>query len=173
MTTPFPGRQGFRSSFVGSLRPLACVLAFTGLHAQQPCAFASDSCALPPANVKAAVEMLDVKIKSNYHIQLIRQGPKQFIRIIVTDNLGFGKTAPLLLRSGSKQMYFKSAKLSVIDPSQACFVLELYPNYVITLKEEGLTSLVFNNTMQYSVPRQDSEAIKELAKCFYSLRSRN
>lgn len=148
-------------------------MAFSRLHAQQPCAFASDSCALPPANTRVPVELLDVRIKSDYHVQLIRQGAKQFIRIVVTDNLGFGKTGPLLLKSGSKQMYFRSATLCVLDASRACFVLELYPNCVVTLKDEGLTSFVFNNTMEYSVPRQDSESIKQMARCFYSLSNHN
>lgn len=169
----FLGHKGFCGSFLSSLRLLACVWVFAGLHAQRPCAFISDSCVLPPANAKVPVDMLDARIKSNYHIQLIRQGPKQFIRIIVTDNLGFGKTGPVLLKSGGKQMYYKSATLSVIDSARACFMLELYPNYVITLKDEGLTSLVFNNTVEYSIPRQDTETIKELAKCFYSLTNHN
>lgn len=165
--------KGFREFFSGGFMLLLFMLAFTGLRAQQPCAFTSDSCALPPSNTRMPVDLLDARIKSNYHIQLIKQGPKQFIRIIVTDNLGFGKTAPLLLKSGSKQMYYKSATLTVIDASRACFVLELYPNYLVTLKEEGLTSLIFNTTMGYSIPRQDAEAVKEMAKCFYSLTGRN
>lgn len=142
-------------------------------HAQYPCAFSKDSCLLPPGNSKVEVQLLEVKIKNNYDVQFMQAGSRQFLKLIVTDNLGFGKTGPLLLRSGSKQMYFKSVTLSVINKGSACFVLELYPNYLVTLSGEGLSSIEFNNTSEFTIPKSDSENIKLLAKCFYSLTARN
>ncbi len=152
---------------------LCLLLLVTGLEAQHECRFTSDSCLIPPGNTKLPVELIDVKMKDNAHVQFVRYNGRLFLRIVVTANLGFGKTGPLLLKSGTKQMYYKSATLSMPDKGAACFMLELYPNYEVTLREYGLSSIVFNGSAEFSVPHQDSELVKEGARCFYSLTNRN
>ncbi|MBS1634428.1 MAG: hypothetical protein JST26_00805 [Bacteroidetes bacterium] len=154
-------------------RILAVLLLFIscGLSAQENCEFTQGTCDLPgEKQAGLQVSMLDNTIKNNYHIQLIDYNhTKQFLKIIVTDNLGFGKTASLLLKSGSKQIFFKSVTLKPIDKTSAYFIVDLYSNYVVTLKEYGLTNIIFNDNMEFVIPRQDSETIKQSAKCFYSL----
>lgn len=152
---------------------LCLLMLITGLKAQHECHFSSDSCLIPPGNKKLPVELIDVKMKNNAHVQFLRCSGRLFLRIVLTDNLGYGKTGPLLLKSGTKQMYYKSATLSMPGKEAACFILELYPNYEVTLREYGLSNIVFNGNAEFSVPHQDSELIKESARCFYSLTNKN
>lgn len=109
---------------------------------------------------------MEVKIKNNYNVQLIKHGPKKYLKIIVRDNLGYGQTGSLLLYSTKKQYFTKSITLQVIDKNSAYFLLELNPNYLLTLKENGLTSIIFRESVEFTIPKQDSEAVKQLVTCF-------
>lgn len=111
--------------------------------------------------------MLEVRIKNDYQIQFIKHYPINYLKIIVKDNLGFGQTSSLLLLSNKKQYYTKTIKLEIIDKSSAYFLLELNSNYLITLKENGLTTIIFNEKVEFVIPKTDSELIKKTAHCFY------
>lgn len=126
-----------------------------------------DSCALLSPNKKELVELMQVKIKNNYQIQFIKQGQKNYLKIIVRDNLGFGKTGSLLLYSNKKQYFTKSTTLQIIDKTSAYFLVELNPNYLTTLKDNGLTNIIFEEKTEFVIPKQDSESVKQLAACFY------
>ncbi len=60
---------------------------------------------------KELVEVMEVKIKNNYQVQFIKQDKKNYLKIIVKDDLGFGKKGSLLLQSVKKQIYIKSIEL--------------------------------------------------------------
>lgn len=146
---------------------LTVLLSFNSL-AQSKCKYnlINDSCALQNPAQKDLVELMEVKIKNNYHVQLIKHGAKKYLRIIVRDNLGYGQTGSLLLYSNKKQYFTKSISLQIIDKNSAYFLLELNPNYLLTLKENGLTSIIFQEKVEFTIPKQDSEAVKQLATCF-------
>ena len=127
----------------------------------------TDSCMLPLNKEKQEVQVLGVKIKNDYQIQFIKHYPINYLKIIVKDNLGFGQTSSLLLLSNKKQYYTKTIKLEIIDKSSAYFLLELNSNYLITLKENGLTTIIFNEKVEFVIPKTDSELIKKTAHCFY------
>lgn len=143
------------------------LLSCTGI-AQKKCkySFANDSCSLQNPNQKELVDLMQVKIKNNYSIQLIKHGVKKYLKIIVQDDLGFGQTGSLLIYSNKKQYFIKSATLYVIDKSSGYFLLDLNSNYLTTIKDYGLTSIIFQEKVQFTIPKQDSEAVKELANCF-------
>lgn len=128
-----------------------------------------DSCVLENPGTKELVDLAEVKIKNNYHVQFIKHPTKNYLKIIVKDNLGFGKSGSLLLYCNKKQIYVKKITLQPIDKNSAYFIIELIPNYAATLKENGLSSIIFCETTEFAIPKTDSEAIKKTAGCFYDL----
>ena len=129
----------------------------------------TDSVAMQKPSVKEEVQVAEVKIKNNYLVQFIKQGPKNYLKLTVRDNLGYGKTCALLLYCNKKQIYVKSTTLMVADKGSAYFLVELVPNYISTLKENGLTNIIFCENAEFVVPKQDAEAVKKLAGCFYDV----
>ncbi len=135
--------------------------------AQAPCSFKSDSIIVDTPNKKEFLDVMEVTIKNNYRFQFIKRGTKPFLKIIVRDDLGFGQAGPLMLLSSKKQIGIKDMTLIPIDKKTAYFVFELNPNYIATLKEYGLSSLVFRDLVEFIVPKTDSEKIKQVAGCFF------
>jgi hypothetical protein len=148
---------------------VAGILTSLNCLAQTKCnqGLVADSCTLESPTKKELVDLMQVKIKNNYQIQFIKQGQKTYLKIIVRDNLGYGKTASLLLYSNKKQYFTKSITLQTIDKTSAYFLVDLNTNYLTTLKDNGLTSIVFNQNVEFVIPKQDSELVKQLAACFF------
>lgn len=144
---------------------------FTSSYSQFKCdnTLKQDSIIMNTAPKKDAVEALEVKIKNNYKVQFIRFEQKNYLRLEVKDNLGYGQTGSLLLLSGSKQFYVRTTTLKVIDPNTAFFLIELNPQYLQTIKDYGLTSVIFNEKSEFSIPKTDSETIKKAAACFFDI----
>ena len=152
--------------------PLTLLFFFSVIaaFAQMPCdkGFRSDSCIINRFTyAKEAVELMEVTIKNNYQLQFIRKGKKTYLRIIVRDNLGFGQIGEFVLICGKKQIYDKDIKLVTIDKSSGWFILELNPNYIQTIRDLGLNKIIFRDTVEFLVPKSDSEKIKQTAACFF------
>jgi hypothetical protein len=146
-----------------------CLFLLNGyVYAQSKCvdAFVHDTCTLENPLKLEPVESINVTIKNNYLIQFIKQHKKQYLKITVKDNLGFGRTGSLKLILNKKQIYLKTIKLEIIDKTSAYFIIELNLNYLMSIEQNGLTSIIFIDTNEFSIPRQDSEQIKKAAKCF-------
>lgn len=156
---------------------LICSLTFSIISfAQTNCEFQfkSDSCALSIPKNKEVVEVMEVKIKKNYLVQFIKQDKKNYLKIIVQDNLGFGKKGSLLLLSNKKQIYIKSIELQIINKTSAYFLISLNETYYLeNIKELGLTSIVFNEVAEFGIPKADSDQIKKAANCFFNQVSEN
>ena len=156
---------------------LICSLTFSIVSFSQTTCdynFKSDSCSIQNTSSKELVDLMEVKIKNNYLIQFIKQDKKNYLKIIVRNDLGFGKKSSLLLISTKKQIYIKTIELQTIDKSSAYFLISLNgTNYLENIKELGLSSIVFNETAEFSVPKSDSEQIKKAANCFFNQVSEN
>lgn len=138
-------------------------------HSQISCEYSlkPDSAALLVPKQKEPVELLEVKIKNNYQVQFIKLGKKNYLKIIVRDDLGFGKKGSLLLATGKKQIYIRTITLQVIDKSSAYFLVELNDSYYLdNIKESGISKLVFNELVEFGIPKSDSDLIKKAAECF-------
>jgi hypothetical protein len=141
-------------------------------YGQTPCEFQfkTDSCALASPKNKEVVESISVKIKNNYLVQFIKQDKKNYLKIIVRDDLGYGKKGSLLLLSAKKQIYIKSIMLQVINKESAYFLIELNNTfYLDNIKEFGLSKIVFNEVAEFGVPKPDSDQIKKAAECFFTI----
>jgi hypothetical protein len=154
-------------------RSLLCLFLFFGsvAFAQIPCdkGFRTDTSIINRFTyAKEEVELMEVTIKNNYQLQFIRSKDKKtYLRIIVRDNLGFGQIGEFMLICGKKQIYDKDVKLVPIDKSSGWFILELNPNYIQTLRDLGLTKIIFRDTVEFLIPKADSEKIKQTAACFF------
>lgn len=135
---------------------------------QTKCAqpFVLDTISLENPLKREPVECINLTIKSNYLIQFAQHQKSQFLKITVTDNLGFGKSGSLKLILNKKQIYIKTVTLQSIDKTSGYFLIELNLNYLMSIEQNGISSLIFNETNDFSIPRQDSEQIKKAAKCF-------
>ncbi len=151
---------------------LCCIILFSDFVtvAQNPCNFKSDSVVVNRFDYKKElVELIEVTIKNNYQLQFIKDGKTTFLKIIVRDNLGFGQIGEFMLVCGKKQIYNKDTKLVPIDKTSGYFVIELNPNYIQTLKDLGLTKLIFRDTVEFLIPKTDSDKIKQTATCFFDM----
>lgn len=147
------------------------ILSLVGFG-QTTCAYQlkQDSCTLLSPKTKEEIDVIEVKIKNNYLVQFIKKDKKNYLKIIVRDDLGFGKKGSLLLVSAKKQIYVKSLTLEVIDKTSAYFIVELNNSYYLdNIKEFGLSKIVFNETTEFAVPKPDSDQIKKAADCFFAI----
>ena len=105
----------------------------SNLVSQNPCSFVlkKDTCVLKTIQLKEQVELMEVKIKNNYQIQFIKQGTKNYLKLIIKDDLGFGKKGSLLLPSSKKQIYIKSITLQPIDKKSGYFIIDLNETYYL------------------------------------------
>lgn len=149
-----------------------CLLFFSiASFAQNPCAYnlSAANTAIAPGK-EESVEMMEVKIKNNYQVQFIKQDKKNYLKIIVKDDLGFGKKGSLLLQSVKKQIYIKSTTLNIIDKTSAYFIIDLNNTYYLdNIKDFGLAKIIFNETVEFSIPKNDAEQIKKAAECFFTI----
>ena len=72
----------------------------------------------------------------------------------------------LEIRSGNKSYYAKESKQYKINKTTGLFIIEVFKNYISTLKDEGITSIYFAKA-ETDFTRQDASEIKKMSKCFY------
>jgi hypothetical protein len=113
------------------------------------------------------VDLISVSIKNNYQVQFIKHNKTTYLKLIIKNDLGYGRTCSLMLYSTKKQYYTKSITLQPIDKTSAYFLLEINSNYLKTMMDNGLTSIVFCENSEFVIPKSDSELVKQGAACFY------
>lgn len=104
--------------------------------------------------------------KNESQVKIFKVGNKYYLMIIFKNNTYFDMVSDLEIKSGSKSMWSKGAKQYQKGKHTAFFVVEVYKNYIATLKDEGITSFVFNMN-ENSFGKQDVKEIKKIANCFY------
>ncbi len=76
----------------------------------------------------------------------------------------------LNLSCGSKSIYFKTTLYNLNKDNQY-FIVPIGINYVATLKDHGLTSMVFNSH-EVKFIKEESKGVKETANCFYTINNK-
>jgi hypothetical protein len=131
-------------------------------------AFVSDTMSVPEKGEILKGHYLEVQLKDFSVVRLFRTNDdKYFIRFIVKQNFYFNKTGVLEIRSGSKSYYVKNTKQYKVDKTTGMFVVEVFKNYITTLKQEGMTSIYFADS-ETKFTRQDAKHIKQLSECLYA-----
>jgi hypothetical protein len=145
-------------------------LCFTGfVFSQNTCemGFVSDSLYMPSENsYYMATGLVTPELRNGTFVKLFLHRNKYYLMIESKSNLYFDKSEMLEIKSGKKSMFQKDAKQYQKNKYTAFFVLEVYKNYIATLKEEGITSYVFSNN-EIALNKQDTKEIKKIADCFY------
>jgi uncharacterized protein YqfB (UPF0267 family) len=112
-------------------------------------------------------EVIETTFKNKSILRLYKfAGEKYYLKLFVTENLYFDKIDNLEIQSGNKSFYEKATRQNQVDKSSAYYVVEIYRNYVATLRDEGITGIVFGKA-QTDFTRQDASQVRQIAKCFY------
>jgi hypothetical protein len=92
------------------------------------------------------------------------------LKIIVKDDLGIGKKGSLLILCAKNQIYIKTITLTRIDKTSAFFIIDLNNNYYLdNIKQFGISKIIFNELAEFSLPKHDSDQIKNAALCFFNI----
>jgi len=150
---------------------LASLLTFLTLfllgQAQSNCSFSNDTVYIPAEKKTLEGEYVQTILKNKSAVQFFKvQNGKFYLKMIVTENLYFNKTDMLEVRSGNKSFYAKDTKHFEYGNHTGYYIIEIYKNYIATLKDEGITSIVFSNA-ETKFTKQDRNQIMQIAKCFY------
>jgi hypothetical protein len=92
---------------------------------------------------------------------------KYYLRFIVTKNFYFNKVATLEIQSGSRSYYAKETKQHKITKTSGLFIIEIFKNYIGTIKDDGITGIVFGEA-ETDFTKQDTKQIKAMATFFYN-----
>jgi hypothetical protein len=139
----------------------------------QPCKdqVISDSVLKPGETKKVIANVLYLGLKNGGAVQFISDNGKYFLKITPNEKLGFVDNGALELKSGSKSFFVRSTKLYNIKEPGAYFIIEIFMNYVATLRDNGLSGLTFNN-FEIKFNKEDSKNVERTAECFYKLNNK-
>lgn len=155
-------------------RPISFLLllfAALACRSQEGCeaGFRQDTLLLPGQKRSIAVEYLQTTLKNRSVVRLYRAaGNKYYLKLIVTENLYFDKTDKLEVQSGGMSYTEPKIVQYELDKSTGYYVFEIFKNYVATLKDEGITAIVFG-TAKTDFSRQDTRKIRDISKCLYDI----
>lgn len=130
-------------------------------------AFVKDTMSVKKDEKIVEGEYVETTLKNLSVVRLFKTSDNKFyIRFIVTEDFYFDKVGILEIKSGSKSYYAKDTRQHKVNKTKGMYVIEVYKNYLATLKEEGITSIAFANG-ETDFTRQDAGQIREIARCIY------
>jgi hypothetical protein len=151
------------------------VILFSDFKGQDKCEseFMDDTLTVPDLNKTLRGKSLETTLKNLSVVKIFQSNdPKDdmlYLRIMVTKNFYFDKVDILELQSGKKSYWVKPAtKQHKITKTQGLFVVAVSKNYIITLKDNGMTGLVFAGA-ETRFTRKDANQIKKISRCFYEI----
>jgi hypothetical protein len=147
-----------------------CVLFLSlTIKSQSDCnaAFKRDTIFIPKEQKLLEGDFIETTLKNQSVVQLFNvDNTKFYLKLYVTENFYFNKIDVLEIKSGKKSYYAKDTKQFKLSKTKGMFVIEIFKNYLATLKEEGITSIVFGGA-ETDFTRQDASQLKKMATCFY------
>lgn len=152
---------------------ICLVLLSLVFKAQTKCElqFVEDTLSIPEEGKTLQGLSLETTLKNLCVIKIFQsddpKDDKLYLRMIVTKNFYFNKVDKLELKSGSKSYWVKpDSKQYKINKTLGLFVVRVEKNYIVTLKDDGLTSIAFAGA-ETDFTKQDANQIKKMARCFY------
>jgi hypothetical protein len=147
-----------------------CIVLLTSVYnCQNACepGFVRDTMSLPEGGKMLDGEYLETTLKNASVVRLFKTNDNRYyLRMYITKNFYFGKVGDLEIRSGTKSYYARETKQHKIDKHTGMFIIEIMKNYVATLKDGGITSIVFSDT-ETNFTKQDTKQIKAISQCLY------
>lgn len=129
----------------------------------------SDSLYKPAEKKSYPVSVLNCPLKNGGALQFINNKGKFVLKITPNQKLGFLDVGSLQIKSGKKSFFLKSTTYYNHKEPTAYFLVDVLINYIATIKDDGLTSVVFNEKFEVEFPGEDQKNIRRTAKCFYEL----
>ncbi|MBK7818199.1 MAG: hypothetical protein IPJ60_12145 [Sphingobacteriaceae bacterium] len=117
------------------------------MNAQNTCemGFVRDSLFVEKDNAFVGADGLITPLfKDGGQVKIFKVGNKYYLMLTCKSNLFFDVINDLEIKSGTKSMVAKGVKQHQKDKYTGFFVVEILRNYVATLKDNGITSYVFN-----------------------------
>ena len=112
-------------------------------------------------------EYLETTLKNLSVVRFFKtEDGKLYLRLIVTKNFYFDKVDVLEIESGTKSYYAKNTRQFKVTRASGLFLIEIYKNYLNTIKDEGITGIVFGGT-ETKFSNKDAAQIKKIAGVFY------
>src|SRR5688572_1456776 len=134
---------------------------------QQASGFVSDTMSIPETGKVLNGEYIETTLKNLSVVRLFKTNDNHYyLRLIVTKNFYFDKIDMLEIQSGTKSFYAKGSKQHKISKTRGLFICEVYSNYIVTLKDEGITGIVFGKT-ETDFSKSDAAQVKKIAATFY------
>ena len=131
-------------------------------------AFITDTMSVPETGKILEGQYLEVELKDFSTVRIFRTSDdKYFLKFTVKQNFYFDKVDVLEIRSGSKSYYIKNTRQHKIDKTTGMFLVEVFKNYISTLKDAGITSLYFAKA-ETDFTRQDAKRIQQISMCLYT-----
>lgn len=147
------------------------ILLFTlTIKAQEPTcesSFTRDTVSIPGQTEVMEGEAVKTVLKKLSEIQLYAiNRNKYYVRLYVKENFYFNKIDVLEIESGTKSYYVKNCKQHKINKTTGMYVFEVQKNYLGTLRDDGITGLIFAGA-ETKFTKSDGQHIKKISRCFY------
>jgi len=112
-------------------------------------------------------EYVQTTLKNLSVVRIFKTNDNRFyLRLIVTEDFYFNKVDVLEIKSGNKSYFAKDTKQHQVNKTTGLYVIEIFRNYIATLKEDGITSIAFGHG-ETDFTRQDASQVRKLARCIY------
>jgi len=132
-----------------------------------PITFVSDTMSITGKEEIVEGEYIETVLKNLSVVRLFKTNDGHFyIRFIITKNFYFDKVDVLEIKSGSKSYYAKDTRQFKVDKNSGLYIVEIFPNYINTIKNNGITGLYFAQA-ETKFTRQDANQIRKIAEFFY------
>jgi hypothetical protein len=145
------------------------MMCFAIMNAQNTCemGFVRDSLFVEKDNAFVGADgLITPSFKDGGQVKIFKVGNKYYLMLTCKSNLFFDVINDLEIKSGTKSMVAKGVKQHQKDKYTGFFVVEILRNYVATLKDNGITSYVFN-TKETLFGKNEVKEVKKIANCFY------
>ena len=126
-----------------------------------------DTVRIPKENKVLNSEYVITTLKNGTTFQLIKSSnSKYYLKIVTSENLYFDKTDVLEIKSGKKSFFAKETTNFQLNKNTGFYVVEVFKNYIGTIKDDGITGLQFDKAVT-AYNKQDCNQIKHMANYFY------
>ncbi len=124
--------------------------------------FSTDTLSFLPDGPLMEGEMIQTTLKNKSIVQMYSMDKKRFyIRIYITENFYFNKVDILNIESGKWSYPVKNCKQFKVNKTLGMYVFEVQKNYLATLRDEGMTGLLFAGA-ETNFTRSDGHQIKNV-----------
>lgn len=143
------------------------ILALNGSIFAQDCDVTTDTLYFPTKQISELAKVMNCPLKNGGNVQFFNYNGKYTLKLTLNEKFGFIDVGPLQIKSGTKCFFVKSATLHNHKQPNAYFLVDVLINYIATLKDDGITSVVFNEKFEAKLASEDIKNIRRTAKCFY------